>query len=166
MSREIKFRAWDKRNKIMLDNSLKGNNNYSNYLLIKAIDGTLWNKKDFNSEEYAINLVLMQYTGLKDKNGKEIYEGDIVSCGKHVSGFSPMPQVVEYKTYEFDNETIAGFSPFCRTKYIAKDSEIIGNVFENSDIVSILVQEYSNGFQFNGIDFNNVGKLFNTRYLQ
>ena len=54
--REIRFRAWYKSDALMIDNeSFGGSIPFSN-----------------------TNYILMQYTGLKDKNGKEIYEGDIL----------------------------------------------------------------------------------------
>jgi len=56
MTREIKFRAWDKRKKEMFDLELG---------MVLPVDF----KKDFK---------ILQFTGLKDKNGKEIYEGDII----------------------------------------------------------------------------------------
>ena len=61
--REIKFRAWDnKQNKMR-------NDGFSIYY-----DGSIQFADSIESKDF----ILMQYTGLKDKNGKEIYEGDIL----------------------------------------------------------------------------------------
>ncbi len=68
MNREIKFRAWDKKNKIMTYSPINCIN-FDGQLLLN--DGQYY---DIEKTDY----VLMQFTGLLDKNGKEIYEGDIV----------------------------------------------------------------------------------------
>ena len=60
MTREIKFRAWDTRQKKMVGDFDSG-----------------FNYRWFECQHKDCH-VLMQYTGLKDKNGKEIYEGDVV----------------------------------------------------------------------------------------
>jgi hypothetical protein len=79
--REIKFRAWDTLDKEMIypDESelivLSKNGNYLTYNT--RFDSDCW-----------FGIELMQYTGLKDKNGKEIYEGDIVESNFIVDIYS------------------------------------------------------------------------------
>ena len=105
--REIKFRAWDK---------ATGN-------WLEAITYTL-----HTSGRLLItprNVELMQYTGLHDKNGKEIYEGDIVKC---VDGNNA---TVSYHT------SAAEFEPFGSGDYAewGNGVEIIGNIYETPELV-------------------------------
>ena len=113
--REIKFRAWIKSDKEMFD----------------------W-QKDFFSDMSPVmgygteidfeGIELMQYTGLKDKNGKEIYEGDKISFYKKIA-------IVEYNAEsaqfmgEYEDPLLY------RTKlppYNWCDCEVIGNIYEET----------------------------------
>lgn len=72
MNREIKFRVWDVGNKEMLEvQELDFESTFYGGRI--AIRPDQYNDY-FDTED----MILMQYTGLKDKNGKEIYEGDII----------------------------------------------------------------------------------------
>ena len=133
MNREIKFRAWDKKHGKMI---------YSNNVLSQFCLGLI---KD-NGGKFETNctqepkcregadrdtigygncdaLIFMQYTGLPDKNGKEIYEGDIVKIGnlsKQVfmrlgCWFAEMGKELGY--------------------YGAENVEVIGNIYENKELL-------------------------------
>lgn len=76
-----------------------------------------------------INGQIMQYTGLKDKSGKEIYEGDIVKEQYHGSLY-----VQEVKWSEPNSGFWIGGAAHLN-KGVAQDLEIIGNIYENSELL-------------------------------
>ena len=131
--REIKFRVWSKSKKIIgyIDLQSWGEDGMS----INGEDG--YYKFDLMLED----LEIMQYTGLKDKNGKEIYEGDILKLDG-----SDKKKDREVVTFEIDNSNnTAGFSPFCNQIPDACDLysvwtydsiEVIGNIYENPELLS------------------------------
>jgi uncharacterized phage protein (TIGR01671 family) len=122
--REIKFRAWDKKAKIMLYNPA-----------VKYYDGS-YEIHDFP---------LMQYTGLKDKNGKEIYEGDIIKIQGKID---PSHYEKEFLTEQV--EWVDGMGCWNITTHMlynalgqtlenkyAMRSEltVIGNIYENPELL-------------------------------
>jgi len=123
--REIKFRAWDKVNKVILEVGTL-------FFETGGIKGFYKKDEHFLHES---NYELMQYTGLKDKNGKEIYEGDIIS----MIGWSPENYRILFCDGGF------AFSPTmkpCLTTDInmIEDSKgihatIIGNIYENENLL-------------------------------
>lgn len=114
MQREIKFRAWDKQNKSMEEVELLGDE----VLRIKHAE---WeNREDFE---------LMQYTGLKDKNGVEIYEGDIVRFDN--DWYSEVYQ------HECGEWFAAHFSIWENISNDGKENswEVIGNKYEDLELL-------------------------------
>lgn len=152
--REIKFRAWDKKRKKMIYYTPEVDPKNCGYLvycdmetLAIGLDGYLylldecgnWECPKSLGEDYEI----MQYTGLKDKNGREIYEGDIIVVRVLHDGDEycwdnekqePIPQLVKWdeRRCSFD------FGHASRICYCPHHFEVIGNIFENPETLKKL----------------------------
>jgi len=144
--REIKFRVWEYRHqrtkgKGWQDSKFIWQMNYSPMLeggetmcYGSSVDLNNALKNGGDEDDGIINpSIFMQYTGLKDKNGKEIYEGDIVMDG--VDRY-----IVEFREGGFN---LAGIEDFTHDIYIwlrIGSIEIIGNIYENPELLSNLKQ--------------------------
>jgi len=112
MNREIKFRAWSKETEKMSDwDFIHSVRNLHKLMTLNHIE-------------------LMQFTGLTDKNGKEIYEGDIVT---HLHSADTCVVVFQKETAMFLAQEIGdeklGFG-------IEDVTSVIGNIYENADLLS------------------------------
>jgi uncharacterized phage protein (TIGR01671 family) len=128
--REIKFRAWD--NVLGLCSVESIDFAVDCVYVRKPID------KEFHTYTLSVeNSQLMQYTGLHDKNGKEIYEGDIVKMGWPRQGI-----LIKIEWNEVMDEG-TGFIPFTRPgldgedweNMGGEDVEVIGNIYENPELI-------------------------------
>lgn len=128
--REYKFRVWDTENKEMLK--------------VQELDfedtfygGRLSIRTDQYNDYFDIeDMILMQYTGLKDKKQKEIYEGDIVSFNLKSDG-EGQPNITGYIEYQttFSGYRIMSLKGSFALDYNIKDLEVIGNIYDNSELL-------------------------------
>lgn len=117
--RTIKFRVWDKNRSEMSDWEQ----------ILESDDGLEWLLLGKST-------IAMQYTGLKDKNGREIYEGDLLSWQKYsklerkcvvewmLGGWYIAPQLVPRRLFTTH-----------------KDCEVIGNIYENPELLRTSEEE-------------------------
>lgn len=117
--RDLKFRAWGKNIKEYL--SQNGVDPYI-YTLKGISDGFIYDVDAF---------IIEQYTGLKDKNGKEIYEGDIVGFK-----WTKRLYVVTYRAYDasfiLENDE---WEEAIRLSLDKDDFEVFGNIHENPELL-------------------------------
>ena len=115
--RKFKFRAWDKISKKMIDlqDLTRSTLDMEAVVFIPLIDA----------------FDVMQCTGLKDKSGKEIYEGDIL---KHdLDGIFTITYSVYFVGFVAESPGSLAQEPF--TPNYLNRCEIIGNVFENPELI-------------------------------
>jgi uncharacterized phage protein (TIGR01671 family) len=137
MNRPIKFRAWNHRYKKMFDVThldMSSSEVMTGYVDFEGNEGDVWDAI-FDGKDYT----LMQYTGLKDKNGKEIYEGDIVRYKERMDDHGEV-QTLEAKVFyseeygSFFMGGLVGWNTF-HDNSLYDVPEIIGNIYENPELL-------------------------------
>lgn len=142
MQDRFKFRVWNKLSNTMTYNFMFGN------FMQKSLED--YEKKDwvglnyepdyicFNNKAIEDNLVIMQSTGLKDKNGKLIYEGDILIQKEENAGPTKKLVIWEedggYLGLKDLKKSFFGVVTFHRFGYTY---EVIGNIYENPELLEV-----------------------------
>lgn len=124
MKREIKFRMWNNGEMIYAPHYLSSN--LSPYITLNGlfyVDGV--HQKD---------MTLMQFTGLLDKTGKEIFEGDILRSEECLYEYGDKTVVFFYKgsfcgSFDYD------VTPFNLSDVDMNEFEVVGNIFENQELL-------------------------------
>lgn len=156
--REIKYRAWLKEEKRMV-------NVEDISLDYQQISYKPFKEEDLEFQEHLKTIMpgkfqgclssslfkeieLMQYTGLKDTNGKEIYEGDIVKINTEL--FDDLIGIIKFGTKEYKNNSNHSYTygfyidilnePYSHFRgdmiwYLRNKVEVIGNIYENEDLI-------------------------------
>ncbi len=131
MNREIKFRFWSRELKCFID----------------LFPHDLFQEVGFNGILASKDYITQQFTGLKDKNNKEIYEGDIIKCSSEFAKntkreigevlYKESSFVIENNFLETEHKWQNDLSGYCG-EFMNKMGyfcEIIGNIYENPDLL-------------------------------
>ena len=129
-----KFRAWDSSKKEMFTDTFAITESGQ---VVVVEQESVASPPDYVFVEH---LVVMQSTGLKDKNGKEIFEGDILTDGHTTGDIRNHPTLGFYTVDESSKEgylsDTVGIEDFEEAKEFMRNSiEVIGNIYENPELL-------------------------------
>jgi len=135
--REIKFRAFDGDKKEMILPEYAEREDF--HILA---DGQIVETHEYGYERHELtskrpnSWVLMQHTGLKDKNGKDIYEGDIVNQEKWISVgvYKQTIGIVKYACCKFYSDCIEEWEG--SHAELNGNAEVVGNIYENPNLLT------------------------------
>ena len=128
------FRAWDNNRKLMIDEVVVIDlyNECIGYLYpSKIVQGEIVSRLPIN------DVIIMQSTGLFDKNGKEIFEGDIVENTTQTVYLRHKFEVVWNKNYASYQLMNNGFTSNIPLEEHFMSYEVIGNIYENPELLEV-----------------------------
>ena len=151
MNREIKFRAWDKKENKMITHGCIGAGSGAQLIVIEFQGGiTLANAFGLPDgtnptfdDPVTDRLELMQFTGLKDKNGVEIYEGDIIHAKTNYHtrdkefGWQNLKVYwdKDYLSWYLENKEGSQYHIIEETDEASYLWEVIGNIYQNTELL-------------------------------
>ena len=137
----LKYRAWyvlaeEMINEILMISFVRKE------IIGKFSDGSTSVPLKFEDKRNGKDIILMQSTGLKDKNGKEIFEGDILTDGHTTGDIRNHPTLGFYTVDESSKEgylsDTVGIEDFEEAKEFMRNSiEVIGNIYENPELLEV-----------------------------
>ncbi|MBP9727351.1 MAG: hypothetical protein KBD83_07820 [Gammaproteobacteria bacterium] len=128
MSRVIKFRAWDEERKCFRNDEFLISTSSKGAIQVVGIS------IDSDAETIDEDIVLDQFTGLHDKNGKEIYEGDVVR--DIVAGYVMEVIFTDYSNFGLKVRGIVDSEyDIIDPAYTKTTCELIGNIHENTELL-------------------------------
>lgn len=140
--REIKFRAWDKEHKRMLPVKQMLFDQWwvsciPTMVHTKASDILEYGERNSFKNEDTDRHILMQYTGLTDKNGTEIYEGDVVKTTALLNDHHQRGATVVSPVEYWHGATCLSITyvPLSLDFQVSHEIEIIGNIYENAELL-------------------------------
>jgi len=112
---ELKLRAWDKLENKMVD-----------VAMVDIFGGFVIDGEEFKERRH---VELMRYTGLNDRNGKEVFEGDIVASEKYKGSVQYSNGYLDYRVYTTPEHCYFRLSEL-------QPIEVVGNVFEHPHLLA------------------------------
>ena len=141
--REILFRAKQTPNSEWIEGSLIIGNNYNFIITNEDYQDVVATQSALVCESHMIakdNKTLGQYTGLTDKNGKKIFEGDIIKFNvETLTHMSYIVGVVKYynASYGIAYENDRHFLAFSNASLYVRWYEVIGNIYDNIESLEV-----------------------------
>lgn len=136
MSKEIKFRLWSKIGKKFIET------NNPNLEFVINNNGYLYSIENFYGEIYVLpqmDIEVLQFTGLQDRNGKEIYEGDILKYNfpydgrlKHISPVTYLETQASFGLKDIYGNEIPLYRITANNYF-----EVVGNIYENPELLEV-----------------------------